>query len=572
MAPKLSKFYGSKRNEKFKILSSYLEARERTKFKKEALQAVAGEYGFTFTKVQNLVQRYNPDKEAHLRLHKRNTLTFEQEARAVGIILGMANIAKPLDINGFLAIMEKLHEPEKLTFGRKWFSGFLSRWSKQISRSHTLLISAGRSSPNNLQAVKQFIKFLDDYEPRIGAPATAVFNVDETRVALNEAKRAGVRLVSKAYRKSGTRGKREHQHSSIVPFVSAAGEGISVFYVLASKPGEKLVSVPHFKSLRDHTSYREYFLITPTGYTNNEVFPAMVAQFEEDFHRLYPGVRALVYLDRLGSHTTKQLLATIEGKMVSLVLFPAGTTQFLQPLDDAVFGLFKTKLRMHRDRLLTANPLRCLMAENALLTAMMLAIHESLTPAPIKASFLKTGIYPWNPEKILAAARLAYPDVDFVDPELPDPTQQVIAAIQAASPQDNKVVLSRFRRHQLDQGRIYTLEELKNETKPTRLRRLPKRLRSSGWRKLGPRLQPRDCATNSSNGKNEKLLVLPANAGMRSSRPLGLSASNNRNATTAQPAGRVARPGFGASTATIVAFVPHASGIPTPPPCSASTS
>ena len=381
-----------------------------------------------------------------------------------------------------------------------------------------------------------------------------------------------MRLVSKAYRKSGTRGKREHQHSSIVPFVSVAGEVISVFYVLASKPGEKLVSVPHFKSLRDHTSYREYFLITPTGYTNNEVFPAMVAQFEEDFHRLYPGVRALVYLDRLGSHTTKQLLATIEGKMVSLVLFPAGTTQFLQPLDDAVFGLFKTKLRMHRDRLLTANPLRCLMAENALLTAMMLAIHESLTPAPIKASFLKTGIYPWNPEKILAAARLAYPDVDFVDPELPDPTQQVIAAIQAASPQDNKVVLSRFRRHQLDQGRIYTLEELKNETKPTRLRRLPKRLRSSGWRKLGPRLQPRDCATNSSNGKNEKLLVLPANAGMRSSRPLGLSASNNRNATTAQPAGRVARPGFGASTATIVAFVPHASGIPTPPPCSASTS
>lgn len=120
-------------------------------------------------------------------------------------------------------------------------------------------------------------------------------------------KRSGpaVRLVSQAYRKSGTRGKREHQHSSIVPFVSAAGEVISVFYVLASKPGEKLVSVPHFKSLRDHTSYREYFLITPTGYTNNEVFPAMVAQFEEDFHRLYPGVRALVYLDRLGSHTTQ---------------------------------------------------------------------------------------------------------------------------------------------------------------------------------------------------------------------------------------------------------------------------
>lgn len=463
MAPKLSKFYGVKRDEKARILTSYMQARQRTKLKKEALQAVADEYGFAFSKVKTLVYRYNPEKEAHIRLHKRNSLTFEQEARAVGIILGMANIAKPLSIKGFLSIMKNLHKGEKATFGRKWFSGFQARWSKHITRSKGELISAGRSNPENLQSVEKFIDFLDDYEPRIGAPAHATFNVDETRVSINEAKRGGARLVAKAYRKSGTRGKREKQHCSIVPFVSAAGEVISVFYVLASRAGQKVVSVPRFASTRDHTPYRQYFLITDNGYTNNEIFPVMVEQFEKDFHVLYPGLRALVYLDRLGSHTTKRLLKTIEGKMVSLVLFPAGTTQFLQPLDDAVFALFKTKLRMHRDELLTANPLNTLMAQQTLLKAMMLALRESLVPGPIKASFRNTGIYPWNPEKIRATARLAYPDLNYVDEELPDETQQVVAAIQAASPQGELVVLSEFRRHRLEQGRTYTIQELDAE-------------------------------------------------------------------------------------------------------------
>lgn len=460
MPPKLSKFYGVKRDERMRILDSYTAARQRTKLQKEALQAVADEFGFAFGKVKTLVYRYNPEKQAHLRLHKRNSLTFEQEAQAVGIILGMANISKPLSIKSFLATMKNLHKGEKASFGRKWFSGFQARWSNHISRSKTELISAGRSNPNNLQNVESFIEFLDSYPPRIGAPATAIFNVDETRVSLNEAKRAGVRLVAKAYRKSGTRGKREQQHCSVVPFVSAAGEVISVFYVLASKPGQKVVSVPHFASARDKTRYREYFLITENGYTNNEIFPGMVEQFEKDFHFLYPGLRALVYLDRLGSHTTKRLMKTVEGKLVSLILFPAGTSQFLQPLDDAVFGLFKTKLRMHRDQLLTANPLDKQMAQQTLLKAMMLALHESLTPAPIKASFSNTGIYPWNPEKILATARLAYPDPNYVDPELPEETQMVITAIQTASPQGEQVVLSEFRRHRLEQGRIYTLEEL----------------------------------------------------------------------------------------------------------------
>jgi len=165
--------------------------------------------------------------------------------------------------------------------------------------------------------------------------------VDKSRVSLNDAEKAGRRFGSKAYSKEGTKGKRDKTHCSVVPFVNAARDTISVFYVLASTDGQNDVYVPHHTNQRDGTGYREYHMVTQTGYTNGECFKHMMAQFEKKFHMVYPGLRAVVYMDRLGSHCTAELKVALEEKQVAVVLFPPGTTQFLQPLDDAVFALFK---------------------------------------------------------------------------------------------------------------------------------------------------------------------------------------------------------------------------------------
>jgi hypothetical protein len=371
------------------------------------LEAVALKYGITPNKVRMMVRRYKPEENAFLPVH---------------------------------------------------VSGFHGRWSNFISKSKSHLITSGRSDPKNLEAVDGFISFQDWYRRNNAHPPHAIFNVDESRVSLSEAKRAGARLTSKAYHKSGVRGKRDNQHCSVVPFVSAAGEAISVFYVLASKPGQKTVSVPHTASGRDSTPWREYFILTHNGYTDNEVFSQMVAQFEIDFHRAYPGIPAPVYADRLSSHTSAELLATLVGKQVSFVLFPAGTSQFLQPLDDVVFALFKNKLRLHRDNLMSADPLGTTIAEDTLLTAMMLALRETLKPGPIQASFRNTGIYPWNPEKISATARRALPDPNHADASRPSRAQDILKAIQLASPQVQKVAVSRFRKHRQEQGKVFRLE------------------------------------------------------------------------------------------------------------------
>ena len=189
-------------------------------------------------------------------------------------------------------------------------------------------------------------------------------------------------------------------------------------------------------------------MVTPTGYTNGAIFPLMVQRFEEDFHLRYPGLRAVIYLDRLRSHVTAPLLSSMEQRLVFLVLFPAGTTQFLQPADDDVFALFKNLLRKYRDEDISSDPLRTHLADNTLLTAMMRAVKDCLKPEVIKSSFANTGIYPWNPEIILQKARTAFPNRETVLADLPTPVQEMITAILETTPRNQKVAVSKFRKHE----------------------------------------------------------------------------------------------------------------------------
>ena len=325
----------------------------------------------------------------------------------------------------------------------------------------TRLISAGRSSESVLGKVEAFIAFQTGFLDKFYHLPHAILNVDEVRCTLNDAKRTGRRIRPAMYSQGGLRGKRDRQYCSVIPFVSARGEVISVFYCLATPNGQTDLLIPHHVGHRNRLNYDEYYLTTATGYTNDEVFPKMMAQFEKDFHRRYPGLRAVVYMDRLSSHTKGDVLASMSKKEVILVLFPTGTTRFLQPLDNAVFAGFKAKLRLYRDQDLAADPLRIAVADNTLLTAMMRALKESLEPGPIVAKLANTGVYPWNSEKILEKARLAFPQANPVLEGLPSPAQEMMKLVSEASPRSNKVTVTRFQKHVELSGKLFSYDDSK---------------------------------------------------------------------------------------------------------------
>lgn len=92
----------------------------------------------------------------------------------------------------------------------------------------------------------------------------------------------------------------------------------------------------------------------------------------------------------------------------------------------------------------------------------MRALKESLEPAPVVASFANTGIYPWDPEKILEKARLAFPRGNPVLEGLPSPAQEMMQLVSEASPRGNKVAVTRFQKHGELSGKLFSIERIKS--------------------------------------------------------------------------------------------------------------
>ena len=111
---------------------------------------------------------------------------------------------------------------------------------------------------------------------------------------------------------------------------------------------------------------------------------------------------------------------------------------------------------------MAADPLRIAVADNTLLTAIMRALKKSLEPGPIVASFANTGVYPWNSEKILEKARLAFPQANPVLEGLPSPAQEMMKLVSEASPRSNKVTVTRFQKHVELSGKLFSYDDIKS--------------------------------------------------------------------------------------------------------------
>ena len=185
---------------------------------------------------------------------------------------------------------------------------------------------------------------------------------------------------------------------SIVPIVSADGLVYLIAFILPSIR----------EDATDHSPLPEEFLaesrglpqmlyfFTPPGYMNGEIWHSICKAFGELASRIHPGLEKLLIIDGLNAHKTDSSLhACIDSQVQTLVL-PENTTHILQPLDQFPFANFKLKYsRKWR------NALRSMLDHNInpnLLAFKLIkeTITEALTPNAIKASFSKTGIWPYQ--------------------------------------------------------------------------------------------------------------------------------------------------------------------------------
>lgn len=135
------------------------------------------------------------------------------------------------------------------------------------------------------------------------------------------------------------------------------------------------------------------------GWMNRELF--LVWFYEHFLTLIPPGRPVLLLLDGHSSHYSPDLIRLAAEEKVLLFLIPPNTTHISQPLDRGCFSPLKSYWKRACHDFITHNPGRVI-SQYDFSSLFAKAWKAAMTPGNIVSSFSVTGIYPYNPEKVLS--------------------------------------------------------------------------------------------------------------------------------------------------------------------------
>ncbi|KAF2191952.1 DDE-domain-containing protein, partial [Zopfia rhizophila CBS 207.26] len=140
--------------------------------------------------------------------------------------------------------------------------------------------------------------------------------------------------------------------------------------------------------------------ISETGWTNNQLGLIWLKDVFEPNTRNTTGAKRLLIMDGHSSHCTEPFECYAREHNIIPLWLPSHSSHILQPLDVAVFSSVKRRFRDGVQDLIRNG-------QNHVTNDDFLRIYAKLRPAAlsnsnIKSAFRATGIFPFDPEEVLA--------------------------------------------------------------------------------------------------------------------------------------------------------------------------
>ena len=140
--------------------------------------------------------------------------------------------------------------------------------------------------------------------------------------------------------------------------------------------------------------------VSEKGYSNDELALEWLSHFERFSARRQVGTCPLLLLDGHGSHCTREFITFCDEKQIIPFCLPSHTTHLLQPLDVVVFQPLK---HFHAEAVDQATRTGCSDFNKVEFLSALTSIRlQAFKQTTILSAFRKTGLLPYNPDRVLS--------------------------------------------------------------------------------------------------------------------------------------------------------------------------
>ena len=371
---------------------------------KNSILSVSGETGKKFSTLKSAYYRRYPPNKYGYGNHQQCKLTADEDYAVLNAMLAFSTLNINLTNSDIILMIKNTFNK---SINPQWLCRFRKRHKSLISYSKMKRLASGRDQKKIKNNLDLFLRVHERFLEEHHFGPEHILQYDESRVGAKH----GKNTVQKFYHAIGsgrknTRVTRSAKVTSVIPFISAAGKILCVFYVSKEKFNDEKTKKVEYQILKEKRftrgkGVREYFAYTDTGFVNQKLFKEMLKIVCNLWDTLYPGKEVLIIGDNSSVHKEFEMILKMANEMKYLNFFPPDCTHFLQPLDASPFGSFKNGVYSSiEERQLWENILRCKHDRNTVDIAQT-SIRTALTEESIIKAFKDTGIYPFSKKLIL---------------------------------------------------------------------------------------------------------------------------------------------------------------------------
>ena len=221
--------------------------------------------------------------------------------------------------------------------------------------------------------------------------AENVYNMDETSVLLSVLNSMKM-LVSRDDLSSSRGAGVQRTLITAIECISASGESLPPLIIWPAST--------HRSTWTTYPTPGWHFAVSKTGYTDTEISLYWIRHVFDPLTRSNASGRPRILIsDGLATHESLELMTHCFKNNIILCRLPSHTSHKLQPLDVGVFGPLKAAYRDQVERLYRGGANTVGKPHFTLLYGQ--ARQVAFTPRNIKAAWAKTGLHPFNPDRVL---------------------------------------------------------------------------------------------------------------------------------------------------------------------------